>query len=343
MRLSSQPFGKTADGIDVQVHVLSDDRGTTVRLIDYGASVISLRTPDRDGNSDEVTLGYGTLPSYEADKMFLGRTVGRYANRIAHGRFSLGGQDYQLPLNANLINHIHGGPDGLHSVVWSAEPFENEDDVGVVFTHKSPDGAGGYPGTLDLAVTYTLSKDRELRIFETATTDRATILNLTNHTYFNLGSGPTILDHRVSIDADLFIPISAYGIPIAGPTGVLHEMDIRDEALIGERVGSDNDHLKRLKGFDHTYVINQTGNPYDYPVTIKAPSTGRWLSVQTSKPGVRFYTGNNLADTKWGPHGGLCLETMHFEDSPNRPEFPTTVITPEQPYGHSTLYSFGAS
>lgn len=311
--------------------------------MDYGASVISLRTPDRDDRSDEITLCYGSLPSYENDTAFLGRTIGRFANRIANGRFALDGVDYQLPINANMINHIHGGPHGLHSVVWKAETFENEDDVGVAFTHRSPDGAEGYPGNVDLTVTYTLSKDRELRIFETATTDRPTILNLTNHTYFNLGSGPTVLDHRVSIDADQFIPISANGIPIAGPTKVLHEMDIRDEALISERIASGNDHLTRLKGFDHTYVINHTGDPYHYPVAVKAPSTGRWLSVQTSKPGVRFYTGNHLSETKWGQHGGFCIETMHFEDSPNHPEFPSTVITPERPYGHSTLYSFGAS
>lgn len=343
MRLTSRPFGTAHSGDQIQVHVLSDDLGTTVRLIDYGASLISLRTPDREGRTGEITLGYGTVASYEGDQVYAGRTIGRFANRIGDASFVLGDRTHRLATNANDLNHIHGGPGGLHSVVWEAETWTSDSDVGVAFTHRSPHMAENYPGELDVTVTYTLNRNRELRIFESATTDRPTILNLTNHTYFNLGTTPTVLDHTVRIDSTEFIPTSSYGIPIAGPTAVTGEMDLRQAVRIGSVIGSDNDHLSRMGGFDHTWVLPADLDPLTYPIHVSDPATGRWLAVQTDKPGVRFYTGNNLGGGRFDRHGGLCLETMYFEDSPNQPDFPSTVITPDNPYAQVTTFSFGAA
>lgn len=343
MRLTTQPFGTTRSGDQIQVHILSDDLGTSVRLIDYGASLISLRTPDRDGRTGEITLGYGTIASYEADEIYAGRTVGRFANRIGDASFVLGDEIHRLAKNANSINHIHGGPGGLHSVTWDAETWETDSDVGVAFTHHSPHLTEDYPGNIDVTVTYTLTRDRELRIFETATTDRPTILNLTNHTYFNLGTTPTILDHTVRIDAAAFIPISSYGIPIAGPQPVAGEMDLRQAARIGSVIDSDNEHVSRMGGFDHTWVLAEDTDEFTYPIHVSDPATGRWLAAQTDKPGVRFYTGNNLSGSRFERYGGLCLETMYFEDSPNQPDFPSTMIAPDNPYAQVTTFSFGAS
>ena len=325
------------------VHVLSDDLGTTVRLIDYGASLISLRTPDREGRTGEITLGYGTIASYEADEIYAGRTVGRFANRIADASFVLGDRTHRLATNADGLNHIHGGPGGLHSVVWDAETWTADSDVGVAFTHRSPHMAENYPGTVDVTVTYTLNRDRELRIFESATTDRPTILNLTNHTYFNLGATKTILDHTVRIDSSHFIPTSSYGIPIAGPTPVTGEMDLRQAVRIGSVIDADNDHLSRVGGFDHTWVLPEDTDPLTYPIHVSDPASGRWLAVQTDKPGVRFYTGNNLTGSRFERYGGFCVETMHFEDSPNQPDFPSTVIAPGNPYAQVTTFSFGGA
>jgi len=342
VRLTTQPFGTTRDGQEIQVHILSDDLGTTVRLIDYGASLISMRTPDRDGRSGEVTLGYGTIASYEADEIYAGRTVGRFANRIGDASFVLGDRTHRLAKNANGVNHIHGGPGGLHSVVWDAKTWTTDSDVSVAFTHRSPHMAENYPGTVEVAVTYSLNRNRELRIFESATTDRPTILNLTNHTYFNLGETKSILDHTVRIDAAQFIPTSGYGIPLAGPTNVLAEMDLRQAVRIGAVVDSDNDHIVRMRGIDHTWVLPEY-DPLSYPIHVSDPASGRWLAVQTDKPGVRFYTGNNLEGSRFERYGGFCVETMYFEDSPNQPDFPSTLITRQKPYAQVTTFSFGAA
>lgn len=354
MRIAEHPFGTTSDGRPVISWVLGDDLGTTVRLIDYGATITSIRTPDRDGRSGEITLGHGTVAGYEADPAFMGRTIGRYANRIARGRFVLGGTTWNLDTNAGL-NHIHGGAEGLHSVVWIGEGFESPGAVGVTFSTTSLHGAGGYPGEVDVQVTYTLSVDRELRIDERVTADRDTVLNLTNHAYFNLAGASTraygddadrlILDHTIRIDADQFVPVTGNGIPLANPMDVWGDIDLRETVRIGDRIGSTTDQIARAEGFDHTFVLNHGGELRTVVAHVSEPTTGRWLSMQTDKPGVQFYTGNHLREDTAGfvQHSALCLEAQYFPDSPNRPDFPSVVFGPDRPWEHTTIYGFGAA
>ncbi len=350
LAMTRAPFGTLPDGQPVEAFTLRNSNGMEVQAITYGGIITSLKVPDRDGMPGDVVLGYDTLQGYLEKSPFFGCIVGRYGNRIGKGRFTLDGQTYTLPIN-NGENHLHGGPQGFDKKNWKAEPFERADAVGVVFTHTSPDGDMGYPGTLDVKVTYTLTDDNALRFDYEATTDKATPVNLTQHTYFNLagaGSGD-VLGHEVQMEADRYTPVDTGLIP----TGELASVegtpfDFRQPAAIGARIDADHPQIAAGGGYDHNFVFARTGSGLERVVRVHEPTTGRTMDVATTQPGTQFYTGNFLDGTITGKGGkvyarrsGFCLETQHFPDSPNKPDFPSTILRPGETYRQSTTYTFG--
>jgi aldose 1-epimerase len=345
------PFGTLPDGTAVDLFTLTNARGIEVRAMTYGGIIVSLRVPDRQGRFDDIVLGYDTAAEYVKRNPFFGAIVGRYGNRIAHGRFALDGKTYQLATN-NGPNHLHGGVKGFDKVVWQGKAFQNEDgpDVGVVFTYRSADGEEGYPGTLETRVTYTLGTEA-LTVDYRATTDKPTIVNLTQHSYFNLaGQGARdVLDHEVQIDADRYTPVDATLIP----TGELAKVegtpfDFRRPTAIGARIDHDHPQVKTGRGYDHNFVLTRSGEGVQHAARVVERSTGRTLDVATTEPGMQFYTGNNLDGTITGKQGrvyqkryGFCLETQHFPDSPNKPNFPSPTLRPGQEYHSRTVLTFG--
>jgi len=347
--VSQASFAKTPDGENVDVFKLTNAQGLEARIINYGGIVISLRVPDRDGRLDDIALGYDNLDDYLKSSPYFGAIIGRYGNRIARGRFTLDGKTYKLATN-NGPNHLHGGVKGFDKVVWKAESFKNADSAGVIFTHDSRDGDEGYPGTLKARVTYALNDRNELVIDYLVTTDKATPVNLTHHTYFNLaGEGKRdILDHQMMINADRYIPID----PTSIPTGVLASVegtpfDFRNPMPIGSRINQSDPQLTNGKGYDHTFVLNRQGEGLVRAARVVEPTTGRILEVSTTEPGVQFYTGNFLDGSITGKSGqaykqrfGFCLEPQHFPDSPNRPNFPTTILKPGEESRSKTVFAF---
>lgn len=347
--LSRAPFGQV-DGKDVFLYRLANANGMEVRAMSYGATIVSLRVPDRNAQSDDVVLGFDTLDGYLAPEPYFGAVVGRYGNRIAKGQFTLDGTTYRLATN-NGPNHLHGGVKGFDKVVWEAEPFDRDGRSGIVFSHRSPAGDEGYPGTLDAKVTYTLTPANELIVDYVATTDKATPINLTQHSYFNLaGAGSRdILDHRLTLDAARFTPVDATLIP----TGALAPVegtpfDFRGATAIGARIGADDPQLKFGNGYDHNFVLNGTAGQLRHVASVEEPTSGRTLDISTTEPGVQFYTGNFLDGTLTGKSGrvykqryGFCLETQHFPDSPNHPAFPSTILRPGERYQTKTVFAFG--
>ena len=349
--VNQAPFGVTPDGQQVTLYTLTNANGVEARVINYGGIIVSLRVPDRDGNLEDVVLGFDSLEGYVDEHPYFGAIIGRYGNRIANGRFTLDGETYQLPVN-NGPNSLHGGEKGFDKVDWNAEPFENERGQGLVLTYTSPDGEQGYPGTLRARVTYTLTDDDQLVFDYHATTDEATPVNLTQHTYFNLagnGSG-TILDHEMMINASRFTPVDSTQIP----TGELRPVagtpfDYREPTALGVRIGEDNEQLRFGIGYDHNYVLDrEEGDSLSLAARVYEPTSGRMMEVLTTEPGVQLYTGNFLDGTLTGKDGavyeqrtGFCLETQHFPDSPNQPEFPSTILRPGEEYRSTTVYRFG--
>ncbi len=347
--VTSAAFGKTQDGKAVTVFTLTNAHGMRVRAMTYGAIIVSIEAPDRSGRMGDVTLGFDTLDGYLKDPPYFGAIVGRYGNRIAKGQFTLDGTTYKLATN-NGPNHLHGGNKGFDKVVWDGMPLET--GVGVVFTRTSPDGEEGYPGNLKARVTYTLTDKNELIVGYHATTDKATPVNLTQHSYFNLsgeGSGD-ILGHELTIDADRYTPVDANLIPTGELAAVQGTpFDFRKAAAIGARISQDNEQLKNGKGYDHNWVLNRPGTGLRHVARVADPKSGRTLDVATTEPGLQFYSGNFLDGTIRGKHGhvynfrgGLCLETQHFPDSPNHPNFPSTILRPGQTYTSQTVFTFGA-
>ncbi|MGI8671848.1 MAG: aldose epimerase family protein [Luteitalea sp.] len=347
--MTRSPFGTLPNGQAVEAFTLTNANGMEVKAITYGGIITSLRVPDKAGQLGDVVLGYDSLQGYVDKSPFFGCIVGRYGNRIGKGRFTLDGRTYTLPTN-NGENHLHGGPQGFDKANWKAAPFERADAVGVVWTHTSPDGDMGYPGTLAATVTYTLTNDNTLRFDYEATTDKATPVNLTQHTYFNLagaGSGD-VLRHEIEIDADRYTPVDKGLIP----TGVLASVedtpfDFRTATAIGARIGADDPQIAVGGGYDHNVVFTAGGNE-GTRVRVHDPASGRTLSMVTTQPGVQFYTGNFLDGTitgkggkVYGKRSGFCLETQHFPDSPNKPDFPSTILRPGETYRQSTAYTFG--
>lgn len=341
-----EEFGQLPDGTSVDAYTLSNAKGMTMKVITYGGIITHLQVPDKNGNPEDVVLGYDSLQGYLNETPYFGAIVGRYGNRIAKGKFSLNGEEYTLAKN-NGENHLHGGLKGFDKVVWTVEEtFDNEEGSGLKLKYVSPDGEEGYPGTLTTFVTYTFTEDG-INIAYEATTDKSTVVNLTNHTYFNLSGGEgDVLDHVVSINADRFVPVNENLIP----TGELRPVagtpfDFTSPKRIGEEINNQNQQLNYGMGYDHCWVLN--GEGMKKAATVYHPESGRFMEVFTEEPGIQFYTGNFLDGSITGKNEvvyeqryGLCLETQHFPDSPNQEDFPSVVLNPGEKYSTQTTYKF---
>ena len=343
------PFGTTPAGDSVDLFTLTNPHGMVVRVMTYGGIITSIQVPDRNGHFDDVVLGYDSLAGYLRSSPYFGAIVGRYGNRIAHGRFVLDGETYRLDTN-NGPNALHGGIRGFDKVNWHAEPVHVDSTVGVLLTHTSPDGDQGYPGTVQARVSYALTPANELIISYHATSDKATPINLTQHSYFNLaGAGKgDILGHVMMINADRYTPVDSTLIP----TGELAPVagtpfDFRTPTAIGARIEQPDPQLKNGGGYDHNFVLNRGDEGLSLAARVVEPTSGRVLTVATTQPGVQFYTGNFLDGTITGKGGlvyrrryGFCLETQHFPDSPNHPNFPSTILRPGGVYQTQTTFTF---
>jgi len=350
--ITERPFGKTPDGQAVSLYTLTNTHGMQVRITNYGGAVTQILVPDRKGRMGDVALGYDTLAAYvkNANNPYLGYIIGRFGNRIARGKFSLDGKQYSLYIN-NTPNSLHGGKEGFNTKVWTPAIVKEGGTVGVALTYLSKDGEEGYPGNLNVKVIYTLTNDDKLRIDYTATTDKDTVVNLTNHSYFNLagqGNG-TILDHLMMINADKYTPVDKTLIPTGKTPPVAGTpLDFRKPVAIGARIHANNTQLAYGHGYDHNYVLNK---PDAHALTLAArvscPRSGRVLTVYTTEPGIQFYSGNFLKGAATGKGGkiygtnyGFALETQHYPDSPNQPSFPTTELKPGETYKTTTIYGF---
>lgn len=346
MSVKKTPFGKTADGQQVEQYILVNEHGLTVKVITYGAILMSVQVPDRDGTLGEITLGFDTLDEYLAGHPFFGATCGRVANRIANGKFTIDGREYSLATN-NGPNHLHGGEKGFDKAVWHAEKVEKDDAVSVKLAHRSPDGDEGYPGNLSVTVVYTLSNDNALTIDYTATTDQSTPINLTNHTYWNLADAgkSDVLAHRLTIHADRYLPVDDTLIP-TGELNSVHgtPMDFTTSKEIGSRL---DQVAADPRGYDHCYVLNQPANVKLKPAArVEEPRTGRVMEVFTTEPALQLYTANFLDGTLksrgavFKRHHAFCLEAQHYPDSINQPQFPSTLLKPGQTYRQTTVHKF---
>ncbi len=347
--VKKESFGEV-DGKPVELYTLTNRKGAEAKITTYGATVVSLKVPDRNGKSDDIVLGFDNIDGYLQGTSFFGATIGRYGNRIAKGRFTLNGVEYKLATN-NEPNHLHGGNKGFDKVIWNAKPFNVKGGAGLALNYLSHDGEEGYPGNLSVTVSYTLTDNNELKISYAATTDKDTVVNLTHHSYFNLagqGNGD-VLNHRLMIDAGRFTPTDAGSIP----TGELRSVkgtpfDFTQPTTIGARINQDDEQLKLAKGYDHNYVLNGKAGVLRKVASVSEPTTGRMMEVWTTEPGMQLYSGNFLDGVK-GKGGkvyqfrnGLCLETQHYPDSPNEPSFPSTVLRKGNTYRTQTIYKFSA-
>lgn len=354
-RVRREPFGTTPRGEPVDAFVLTNARGVEVRFIAYGGVIVSIRVPDRDGALADVTLGHDALDDYLADDRYFGALIGRYANRIAGGRFTLDGVTHALATNDGA-NHLHGGPGGFHDVLWIVEPFARDDATGATLRYTSPDGEEGYPGTLDVRVTYTLTDAGELAVDYRAAADAPTPVNLTHHAYFNLAGhdAGSVLDHELTIHASRFTPVDATQIP----TGELRAVggtpfDFTAPRAVGARIGDDDAQLRHGDGYDHNFVLDHPAAAHGAPTLaarLREPCSGRVLEVYTTEPGLQLYSGNVLQGRPagkgghvYGRHAGLALETQHFPDSPNQPRFPSTILRPGTTYASRTVYRFSTT
>lgn len=349
--IEMEEFGKTPEGEQVQIYTLTNAAGMEARIMTYGGIIVSLKTPDREGRLGDVVLGYDTLEKYIENNPYFGAIIGRYGNRIAKGRFTLNGKTYELAAN-NGPNHLHGGVKGFDKAVWSGEAFLNEKGAGLTLKYTSPDGEEGYPGKLDVEVTYLLTDENALEINYHAVTDKPTVVNLTNHSYFNLkdaGASP-ILNHKLTLNADRFTPVDETLIP----TGELQAVegtpfDFREPDKIGAGIDSGHPQLEAAGGYDHNFVLNREGDGLTLAARVHEPETGRVMEVRTTEPGVQFYSGNFLDGSHVGKGGvvyerrsGFCLETQHFPDSPNQEQFPPVTLNPGETYRSTTVYQFSA-
>lgn len=344
------PFGRAPDGTAVDLFTFANARGTELRVMTYGGIIVSLRVADRAGRFDDVVLGHDDVDGYVRSASYFGAIIGRYGNRIRGGRFTLDGVTYELATN-NGPNHLHGGVRGFDKVVWSAEPFAHDGSRGITLGYVSVDQEEGYPGTLTALVTYTLSEQNELLVDYLATTDRATPVNLTQHTYWNLAGGlaDDVLAHELTIQASQFTPVDRELVPTGAITSVSGTpFDFRTVTPIGRRIDADDEQLRRAGGYDHNFVLDRTGDGLGFAARLSEPLTGRVLDVHTTEPGLQFYSGNFLdgsfrgkAGRTYGHRAGLCLETQHFPDTPNQPHFPPALLRPGAEYRSRTLFRFG--
>jgi aldose 1-epimerase len=342
-------FGKTRDGRPVDLYTFTNSHGLEVRATNFGGIIVSLRVPDKNGKMDDIVLGFDKLDQYLDNPPYFGAIVGRYANRIANGTFTLDGVKYTLAEN-NGQNSLHGGLIGFNKVVWEASPFKNDKGAGVVFSRTSKDGEEGYPGNLKVKVSYALTNENQLIVEYEAVTDKATPINLSQHSYFNLageGNGD-ILKHELLINADRFTPVNASLIP----TGELYPvkgtpLDFTKPTAIGARINDNYEQLQLGHGYDHNFVINRKDDGLTLAARVREPNSGRVMEVFTTQPAVQLYTSNFLDGSIVGKHGhayqkhaALCLETQHFPDSPNHPDFPSTILRPGETFHSETIYKF---
>jgi aldose 1-epimerase len=347
LTIEQAPFGTAPDGAALSLYTLRNRNGMTVRITDWGGIITAIEVPGRDGTSADVTFGFDHPQPYFGDSPYFGALIGRYGNRIAGGRFTLDGQAYQLDTN-NGPNHLHGGVTGFDKVIWQATPLVTDGAARLQLSHTSPDGDQGYPGRLDVTVTYELNDANELLVQFHATADRATPVNLTQHAYFNLAGGGTVLDHEVTIHADRYVPIDETSIPL-GPLAPVAgtPFDFRTPRSVGSQIDADDEQLRNGQGYDHCYVLNQPApGAMTLAATVVEPVSGRVLELLTEEPGVQFYTGNFLDGTLTGKgvqyhrRDALCLEPQHFPDSPNRPEYPNTILRPGETYATKSIFRF---
>jgi len=343
MKIEKKVFGKTKEGTEVDLYTMTNVNGLKVKVMTYGATLTSVQTPDRNGEFANITLYRETLSDYLAGHPFFGSIAGRYANRIAGGKFTIDGHEYTLATN-NGPNHLHGGKKGFDKAVWKAESFQGDRHLGVTFSYASADGEEGYPGKLSAIVTYSLDNDNELRMEYTALTDKPTHVNLTNHAYWNLGPAAAgdVLGHELMLNADRYLPVDDCLIPL-GPLADVKDtpMDFTRPQTIGSRI----DQVEG--GYDHCYVLNKAeGEKLSLAARVVEPKSGRVMEVYTTQPGIQLYTANFLDDrykadgVQYGKHYGLCLETQHFPDSPNKPDYPSTLLRPGETYKQTTVHKF---
>ncbi len=345
--ITRQPFGHMKEGTPVYLFTLRNASGAEARICNYGGLVLSLKVPDRDGKLGDVVLGYDSLADYIKDSPYFGALIGRYGNRIAKGQFTLDGKPYTLATN-NYPNALHGGVKGFDKVIWEPTFMAMPEGPGLKLKYLSHDGEEGYPANLEVTVTYTLTDDNALRVEYIATSDRDTVVNLTQHSYFNLAGKGDILNHVVLINADKFTPVDATLIP----TGELKPVegtpfDFRRPTAIGARINQDDEQLKFGKGYDHNWVINKPMGQLGLMARVTEPTTGRVLEVLSTEPGLQFYSGNFLDGTLTGKGGwvyqfrnGFCMEPQHYPDSPNKPEFPSVVLKPGDTYHNTIVFKF---
>lgn len=344
-QFSSRPFGKTPEGDNVDLYTLTNTQGVSAAISTYGGAVVSLNVPDRTGAMGDVVLGFDRFEDYLKPQPYFGALIGRYANRIAHAKFTLNGMDYTLAKNDGE-NSLHGGIRGFDKRLWIAKQAPNQ---ALELNYVSKDGEEGYPGNLAVTVTYTLTENNELQIDYAAETDKDTVLNLTNHSYFNLaGQGDgDILSHKVAIYADRYTPVDNTLIPTGQLASVAGTpFDFRKPHPIGERIDAPNQQLTYGKGYDHNFVLNNGGVSLDIAARVEDPKSGRILEVVTTEPGLQFYTGNTIphltgkAGKTYGPRSAFCMETQHFPDSPNKPAFPSTLLPAGVHFQSTTIYRF---
>ncbi|WP_308993966.1 aldose epimerase family protein [Mariniflexile litorale] len=347
--ISKESFGTTSDSIEVEKYTLKNEKGMEVSIITFGGIITSWTAPDKSNNYKDIVLGYNTLKPYETNPTFFGALIGRYGNRIAKGKFTVDGKEYTLATNDGS-NHLHGGVKGFDKVVWSATEAQTDSTASIILTYLSKDMEEGYPGDLNTKVIYTLTNDNELKVDYEATTNKATIVNLTQHSYFNLTGdfSRTILDHELMINADKLVPVDATLIPTGELTDVTNTpFDFRNSKPIGQDINAENTQLKRGLGYDHCWVLNNQNEGVRLVATAYDKDSGRVLEVLSDEPGIQLYTGNFLDGTLPSKNGGtyayrtgFCLETQHYPDSPNQKDFPSTVLNPGETYKSKTSFKF---
>jgi aldose 1-epimerase len=349
-KITQAPFGKTRDGKRVDIYTLRNLNGVEARICNYGGILVSFKAPDRNGHLGDVVLGYDNLDGYLTNSPYFGALIGRYGNRIAKGKFTLDGVTYKLAAN-NGSNALHGGLKGFDKVVWRAKVIQSDAGPALELTYRSKDGDEGYPGNLKVKAVYTLMSDNGLRLEYTATTDKDTVLNLTQHSYFNLAGHGDVLAHKVFIDADRFTPVDETLIP----TGELRPVeetpfDFLEPSAIGARIQQDDRQLKFGMGYDHNFVLNHPMGRLDVIAQVSEPTTGRVLEVLSTEPGLQFYTGNFLDGAITGKGGqvynsrnAFCMEPQHFPNSPNQSDFPSTALRPGQVYHNTIIFRLSTS
>jgi len=347
--ISKSDYGKTPDGISVEQYILKNKKGMKIAIITYGGIITSWTAPDKNGMYQDIVLGYNSLDEYIKSTPYFGAIIGRYGNRIANGKFTLEGIEYTLAQN-NGPNNLHGGIKGFDKVVWNAEEVISDTIIGLKLTYHSKDKEEGFPGNLETVVTYTLTEDNTLEVLYQATTDKKTIINLTQHSYFNLSGdfNKTILNHEITIDADTYIPVDETLIPTGEFAPVAGTpFDFRKPKTIALEINADNDQLKKGGGYDHCWVLNDQDEGMRLNATAYHPESGRLLEVFSNEPGIQLYSGNFLDGTLPSKNGGtyayrsgFCLETQHYPDSPNQNNFPSVVLSPGEKYSSKTSFKF---